>query len=115
MNQPDGQPAGGSSTGSVVAGGGDAPAPEDLTGRLKALAHPVRLRMVELIRERGEVCACEFEGHFDLTQPTLSHHLKALREAGLVTSRRDGVRSLHRIEPEAFRAVARWSGAVAGG
>ena len=89
--------------------------PEQLTGRLKALAHPVRLRMVELIREREEVCACEFEGHFDLTQPTLSHHLKALREAGLVTRRREGVRSLHRIEPEAFAGLARWSRAVARG
>lgn len=96
----------------VVGGAGDAD-PKQLTGRLKALAHPVRFRMVELIRERGEVCACEFEGHFDLTQPTLSHHLKALREAGLVTSRRDGVRSLHRIEPEAFEALARWSREVA--
>lgn len=115
MNQPGEQQAGGTAAGSDVARGPDDPEPGDLTDRLKALAHPVRLRMVELIRERGEVCACEFEGHFDLTQPTLSHHLKALREAGLLTSRRDGVRSLHRIEPEAFRAVARWSGAVAGG
>jgi len=97
----------------TVAGGtGDAD-PKQLTGWLKALAHPVRFRMVEMIRERGEVCACEFEGQFDLTQPTLSHHLKTLREAGLVTSRRDGVRSLHRIEPKAFESVARWSREVA--
>lgn len=101
-----------SGAGTVVGGAGDAD-PKQLTGWLKALAHPVRLRMVEMIRERGEVCACEFEGHFDLTQPTLSHHLKTLREAGLVTSRRDGVRSLHRIEPEAFEALARWSREVA--
>ena len=114
MNQPREQPVGGAA-GAAVARGADDPPPQVLTDRLKALAHPVRLRMVEMIRERGEVCACEFEGHFDLTQPTLSHHLKALREAGLVTSRRDGVRSLHRIEPEAFRAVARWSGGVADG
>lgn len=114
MNQPGDQTTGRAS-GAAVARGVDDPAPEDLTDRLKALAHPVRLRMVELIRERGEVCACEFEGHFDLTQPTLSHHLKALREAGLVTSRRDGVRSLHRIEPDAFRGLARWSREVAAG
>lgn len=109
MSEPGEQRAGAAA---AVGGDGDAD-PEQLTGRLKALAHPVRLRMVEMIRERGEVCACEFEGHFDLTQPTLSHHLKALREAGLVASRREGVRSLHRIEPEAFAALARWSGAVA--
>jgi len=115
MNQPGEQHGEGAAAGSAVTTGADDLAPERLTERLKALAHPVRLRMVELIRERGEVCACEFEGHFDLTQPTLSHHLKALREAGLVASRRDGVRSLHRIEPEAFRALARWSGAVAAG
>ncbi len=109
MGEPGGQKAGAAA---VVGSAGDAD-PEQLTRRLKALAHPVRLRMVEMIRERGEVCACEFEGHFDLTQPTLSHHLKALREAGLVTSRREGVRSLHRIEPEAFRTLARWSEDVA--
>ena len=114
MNQSGEQPTGGAPA-SAVARGDDDRAPEELTDRLKALAHPVRLRMVELIRDRGEVCACEFEGHFDLTQPTLSHHLKALREAGLVTSRRDGVRSLHRIVPEAFGALARWSGRVAEG
>jgi ArsR family transcriptional regulator len=70
---------------------------------LKALAHPVRLRMVEMIRlHQGELCVCEFKPHFELTQPTISHHLKILRDAGLIRSRQDGTWVHHSIEPEAF-------------
>lgn len=77
--------------------------PEPLAEKLKALANPVRLRMLECIRARGqEVCVCDFEDEIELTQPTLSHHLKVLREAGLVESRKRGSYSLHRLVPEAF-------------
>lgn len=56
----------------------------------KALSDPVRLRLLSLIasHQGGEACVCELTGFFDVTEPTISHHLRALREAGLVTSQR---------------------------
>lgn len=83
--------------------------------RLKALAHPVRLRMVELLADGGgELCVCHFEEVFDLAQPTISHHLKRLRDAGLVDSRKDGTWVHHRLRREAVARLAglldRWSG-----
>lgn len=84
----------------------------DRTGRrLKALADPRRRAIVELIRRRGEeTCVCELEGHFEVAQSTLSHHLKVLREAGLIESRNEGVRTLHRLVPEAFAELEAWAG-----
>lgn len=77
---------------------------------LKALADPTRRAIVERIRRRGEeTCVCELEGHFELAQSTLSHHLKVLREAGLIESRNEGVRSLHRLVPEAFAELEAWA------
>jgi len=74
---------------------------------LKALAHPVRLRMVQMLAEGGgELCVCHFEEAFDLTQPTISHHLKLLREAGLLDTRRDGTWVHHRIRPETMSELA---------
>ena len=65
---------------------------------LKALADPHRLRMLCLIA--GEpLCVCEIEGEFGLAQPTVSHHLKVLREAGLVTATRDGKAVLYQVAP----------------
>jgi ArsR family transcriptional regulator len=59
---------------------------------LKAIADPARLRLVSLIacHEGGEACVCELTGAFDLTAPTISHHLRVLREAGLISSERRG-------------------------
>jgi ArsR family transcriptional regulator len=75
--------------------------------RFKALSNPVRLRMVDLIhRGGGEICVCEFTEHFDLSQPTVSHHLKVLRDAGLIRSRRDGTFVYHRVVPEAFSGMS---------
>lgn len=75
--------------------------------QLKALSNPVRLRMVRLIhRGGGEICVCEFMEHCDLSQPTISHHLKVLREAGLVKSRKEGTFVYHRIEESAFDALS---------
>ena len=80
---------------------------DEVVDFLKALAHPVRLRMVEMLaRGGGELCVCHFEESFDLTQPTISHHLKCLREAGLLDSRKDGTWVHHRIQPEAMSALA---------
>lgn len=59
----------------------------------KVLADPVRLRLLALITARasgGEVCVCELTGCFDLTQPTISHHLRVLRTAGLIDCQRRG-------------------------
>ena len=58
----------------------------------KALGDPVRLRLVSLIgaHQGGEVCVCDLTAAFDLTQPTISHHLKVLREAGIIDSERRG-------------------------
>lgn len=75
-----------------------------IADRLKALANPVRVQMVDLIRSRGgDLCVCEIEAHFDLAQPTISHHLKVLREADLLESRREGAMVFHAVREEAFR------------
>lgn len=85
----------------------DAGASEEAVEALKALAHPVRMRMVEMLADGGgELCVCHFEEAFDLTQPTISHHLKRLREAGLVDSRRDGTWIHHRIRRSAMAELA---------
>lgn len=76
---------------------------EERADQLKALASPVRLRMVDLIYYGGgEICVCEIQEHFDLSQPTISHHLKVLREAGLIHSRQEGTYVYHRVDPVAF-------------
>lgn len=74
----------------------------------KALGDPVRLRLVSLIgaRQGGEVCVCDLTSAFDLTQPTISHHLKILREAGLIDSRRRGTWVYYRIVPAALERIA---------
>jgi len=75
-------------------------------GMLKALSNPIRLHMVELIRARGgDVCVCEFEQHFRLTQPTISHHLKVLRQSGLIVSRQEGTWVHHTIDERSFRRL----------
>ncbi|WP_432042546.1 ArsR/SmtB family transcription factor [Streptomyces cadmiisoli] len=74
-----------------------APLGEDEAGELakffKALGDPVRLRLMSMIASRGEsgeVCVCELTPAFDLSQPTISHHLKLLRQAGLIDCQRRG-------------------------
>ena len=57
---------------------------------LSALADPTRLEMVHLLCRAGELCVCDFTVAFDLGQPTVSHHLRILREAGIVTCRKAG-------------------------
>jgi ArsR family transcriptional regulator, arsenate/arsenite/antimonite-responsive transcriptional repressor len=67
----------------------------------KALGDPVRLRLVSLIgaHQGGEACVCDLTDAFELTQPTISHHLKVLREAGIITSERRGTWVYYRLEP----------------
>ncbi|HTZ93770.1 MAG TPA: metalloregulator ArsR/SmtB family transcription factor [Streptosporangiaceae bacterium] len=74
----------------------------------KALGDPVRLRLVSLIgaRQGGEVCVCDLTSAFDLSQPTISHHLKVLREAGLIESERRGTWVYYRLVPAALDRIA---------
>ena len=75
---------------------------------LKALADPARLRLLSLIgsHEGGEACVCDLTGAFDLTAPTISHHLKVLREAGLITAERRGTWVYYRLVPAAVADLA---------
>lgn len=76
-----------------------------LAGLFKALADPVRLRLVALIADAGRICVCELTPHFDLSGPTISHHLKVLREAGLVDAERTGTWIHYWIRPEVAAVV----------
>jgi ArsR family transcriptional regulator, arsenate/arsenite/antimonite-responsive transcriptional repressor len=74
----------------------------------KALGDPVRLRLVSMIgaRQGGEVCVCDLTSAFDLSQPTISHHLKVLRQAGLIDSERRGTWVYYRLVPAALERMA---------
>ena len=75
---------------------------ERIAGVAKALGDPIRLQLVDVLRKHaGEVCVCELVPLFDVAQPTISHHLKVLREAGLVTSERRGTWGFYRLHPDA--------------
>ena len=66
---------------------------------LKAIAAPRRRQILTLVRD-GELSAGEIAGHFDVTRPAVSQHLNVLKEAGLVSERRNGTRRLYRARPE---------------
>jgi DNA-binding transcriptional ArsR family regulator len=66
---------------------------------LKAIAEPRRRRILTLVRD-GELSAGEIAAHFDVTRPAVSQHLNVLKEAGLVSERRNGTRRLYRARPE---------------
>jgi ArsR family transcriptional regulator, arsenate/arsenite/antimonite-responsive transcriptional repressor len=74
----------------------------------KALGDPVRLRLLSMIASAGggEVCVCDLTGAFHLTGPTISHHLKVLREAGLVDSDRRGTWVYYRLIPAGLTVLA---------
>ena len=72
----------------------------------KALGDETRLAIVELLAgRRGELCVCEIEAYFELSQPTISHHLRLLKEAGVVRSERRGPWAYYAIEPGAADAL----------
>jgi ArsR family transcriptional regulator, arsenate/arsenite/antimonite-responsive transcriptional repressor len=75
---------------------------EALAGRFKALADPTRVAIVNRLAAGGEVCVCDLVASFDLSQPTISHHLRLLRDAGLVSSERRGTWAYYRLVPEAL-------------
>ena len=80
---------------------------EDLAKRFRALADPTRIAIVNRLAGAGEVCVCELVAAFDLSQPTISHHLRILRDAGLVDSSRRGTWAYYRLVPEAVAGLAR--------
>jgi ArsR family transcriptional regulator, arsenate/arsenite/antimonite-responsive transcriptional repressor len=74
---------------------------------LSALADPVRLSFVRQLADSGGICACDFSECCTVSQPTISHHLKVLREAGVLTSQRQGTNIVYSLSPEFGR---RWAG-----
>ncbi|MER7333944.1 MULTISPECIES: metalloregulator ArsR/SmtB family transcription factor [unclassified Micromonospora] len=79
-----------------------------LAPAFKALGDPVRLQLMSMIAsaEGGEACVCDLTPAFDLTGPTISHHLKTLREAGLVDAERRGTWVYYRARPGILRQLA---------
>jgi ArsR family transcriptional regulator len=80
----------------------------DLARLFKAMSDPVRLRLLSMIASHagGEACVCDLTGAFDLTGPTISHHLKVLRESGLITGERRGTWVYYRVHPEVLARMA---------
>ncbi len=82
---------------------------ERLAALAKALGDPIRVQLVDVLRKHaGQVCVCELQPLFDISQPTLSHHLKKLREAGVVDSEKHGLWSFYYVKPEALEVLDRW-------
>ncbi|MGI8536567.1 MAG: metalloregulator ArsR/SmtB family transcription factor [Mycobacteriales bacterium] len=80
----------------------------DLARMFKALADPVRLRLLSIVASHpgGEACVCDLSSAFDVTQPTISHHLRVLREAGLLECERRGTWVYYRVVPSALAQLA---------
>jgi ArsR family transcriptional regulator len=75
----------------------------------KALGDPVRLQLVDVLKKHaGKVCVCELVPLFDLSQPTVSHHLKVLRQAGIVGSERRGLWAYYYVIPDALEELSAW-------
>jgi ArsR family transcriptional regulator len=75
----------------------------------KALGDPIRIQLVDVLRKHaGKVCVCELVPLFDLSQPTVSHHLKVLREAGIVGSERTGLWAYYYVNPDALEELSEW-------
>ena len=75
----------------------------------KALGDPIRMQLVDVLRKHaGKVCVCELVPLFDLSQPTVSHHLKVLREAGIVGSERRGLWAYYCLNPESLEELSTW-------
>ncbi len=81
---------------------------EDLARQMKAVADPARLQLLALIKasDSGEACVCDLTSPLGLSQPTVSHHLKVLAAAGLVTRERRGTWAWFRVVPERIAEIA---------
>ena len=88
---------------------------EQVIPLLKALADPVRLRLLSLVASHadGEACVCDLNDAFDLSQPTISHHLKVLHEVGLLDRSKRGVWVYYRVRTESLSALSALLGGVA--
>jgi DNA-binding transcriptional ArsR family regulator len=73
--------------------------------RLKALGHPVRLGIALRLAREPETCACDFGDVFAVSQPTVSEHLRVLRTAGIVTTKRRGTQICYSLDPSAIRQI----------
>ena len=80
---------------------------EQVAPLLKALADPVRLRLMSLVASHpgGEACVCDLSDAFDLSQPTISHHLKVLHESGLLDREKRGVWVYYRARAQALASL----------
>ena len=75
----------------------------------KALGDPIRVQLLDVLRQHaGKVCVCELVPLFDVSQPTVSHHLKVLRDAGLVESEKRGLWAFYYVLPGALDELAAW-------
>jgi ArsR family transcriptional regulator, arsenate/arsenite/antimonite-responsive transcriptional repressor len=84
---------------------------ERMAAVAKALGDPTRIQLVDVLRKNaGKVCVCELVPLFDLSQPTVSHHLKVLRDAGLVGSERRGLWAYYYVMPDALEELSAWLG-----
>ena len=82
---------------------------ERLAKVAKALGDPIRLQLVDVLRKHaGKVCVCELTPLFDVGQPTVSHHLKVLRDAGIVDSERPGLWAYYYVVPDALKQFTQW-------
>jgi len=91
------------------------PLPQDLQGRMvaafKALADPTRLEILRLVAaQAGATCVCDIVVHFDLSQPTISHHLKVLRAAGWLSQSKVGIWAFYAIDSQARALLAQSAG-----
>jgi ArsR family transcriptional regulator len=77
----------------------------DLAATFKALADPTRVAIVNRLSTADSVCVCDLTAAFELSQPTISHHLRILREAGIVAAERRGTWAYYRLEPSAITAL----------
>src|ERR1700741_3638866 len=95
----------------------DATASETLAARFRALSDPTRVAIVNRLEATQECCVCGLHAAFDLSQPTISHHLKVLRDAGLVESSRRGTWAYYRLVPDAVselrHTLGGWRGSLA--
>jgi ArsR family transcriptional regulator len=82
---------------------------QSLAQLAKALSDPIRVQLVDVLREHaGKVCVCELLPLFDVSQPTLSHHLKVLREAGVVGVERKGLWAYYYVQPGSLEVLESW-------
>ncbi|MEA2349169.1 MAG: ArsR family transcriptional regulator, arsenate/arsenite/antimonite-responsive transcriptional [Thermoleophilaceae bacterium] len=82
---------------------------ERLAAVARALSDPIRVQLVDVLRKHaGRVCVCELVPLFDVSQPTLSHHLKKLRDAGIVGVERRGLWAFYYVHPESLEELRSW-------